>query len=75
MKTYSYNKEIMVATAQIQMIFNNITIKRNNIDISVPLVYGQRSRILKYLQNNILMVLFVKDILIILQFLKVRIML
>lgn len=51
MKTYSYNKELLVATAEMQMIFNNIIIKRNNTDIAVPCVFGQRSRILKFLQN------------------------
>lgn len=51
MKTYSYNREILVATAQMQMIFNNIIIKRDNTDIIVPCVLGQRSRILKFLQN------------------------
>lgn len=51
MKTYSYNKEVLTATAQMQMIFNNISIKRNNNTLVVPCVFGQRSRILKALQN------------------------
>lgn len=51
MKAYSYNKEIQVATAQMQMLFNNISIRRNNMSIVVPCVFGQRSRILKFLQN------------------------
>lgn len=51
MKTYSYNKELLLATAQMKMIFDNITIKRDNCDIIVPCVFGQRSRILKFLQN------------------------
>jgi hypothetical protein len=51
MKTFNYNKEILIATAQIQMLFNNISIKRNNVNITVPCVFGQRSRILKFLQN------------------------
>lgn len=51
MKAYSYNKEILIATAQMQMIFNNITIRRATSNIVVPCVFGQRSRILKFLQN------------------------
>jgi hypothetical protein len=51
MKTYSYNKEILISTAQMLMLFNNINIRRNNTNINVPCVNGQRSRILKFLQN------------------------
>lgn len=51
MKTFSYNREILVATAQVLMLFNNISIRRNNTNINVPCVLGQRSRILKFLQN------------------------
>lgn len=51
MKTYSYNQEILIASAQMLMLFNNISIKRNTSSILVPCVSGQRSRILKFLQN------------------------
>ena len=51
MKTYNYNKEILVATAQMTMLFHNITIMRNNTQVIVPCVFGQRARILKFLEN------------------------
>lgn len=57
MRFISYNKEINIATKQIMDVFNNIRIKRwagpcvEKI-IHVPCVYGNRSRILKSLENR-----------------------
>lgn len=52
MKTYNYNKELLVATAQIRMLFNNIMVKRaDGTEILVKCLNGQRSRIAKILQN------------------------
>jgi len=57
MKTYSYNKELLIATAQFKDVFNNILIYRfDNEDnvtntISVPLKYGAKSIALKSLEN------------------------
>lgn len=58
MRIESYNKEIKVATAQVLDVFNNIEIERldkvGNLQktISVPCLYGSRSRILKSLENR-----------------------
>lgn len=58
MKYRSYNREFRTATAQILNIFNDITIDRrdakDNIEklITVPCVYGNRSSILKSLENG-----------------------
>lgn len=58
MRTLSYNFELKTATAQILDVFNNIRIRRydnqNSIQktISVPCLYGNRSRILKSLENK-----------------------
>ena len=56
MKTRSYNSEIRQATAQVLDVFNNIVIDRRNQSgvqklIHVPCVYGNRSRILKSMEN------------------------
>ena len=53
MKTYSYNKELLIATAQFKDVFNNIQIFRfDNADavtdtIDVPIKYGSRSIAIK----------------------------
>jgi hypothetical protein len=57
MKFRSYNGEIRTATAQTLDVFNDITIDRRNVNgvqklIHVPCVYGNRSRILKSLENK-----------------------
>lgn len=57
MKFVSYNKEYNVATKQLIDVFDNIVIKRfvgNAVQksIHVPCVYGNRSRILKSLENK-----------------------
>lgn len=58
MKYRSYNRELRTSTAQLLDTFNNIKIDRrdngNNVQklISVPCVYGNRSRILKSLENR-----------------------
>lgn len=41
----------MVATAQMKMLFNNIRIRRDEKDILIKCEFGQKSRILKFLQN------------------------
>lgn len=52
MKTYNYNKELLVATAQMRMLFNNVMVKREDgTEILVKCLNGQRSRISKILQN------------------------
>lgn len=54
----SYNKEVMNSTAQFINLFNDITIDRRNPDnnvqqtFEVGCVYGQRSRIIKSLENR-----------------------
>jgi hypothetical protein len=58
MKYVSYNRELKIATTQIQDVFNDIEITRLNQGdneskvIRIPLVYGNRSRILKSLENK-----------------------
>lgn len=58
MKYRSYNREFRQATAQILDVFNRITIDRrdnqNNVQklVNVSCVYGNRSRILKSLENK-----------------------
>lgn len=58
MKQFSYNKEIKIATAQLIDVFNNIVVSRRDSKgnlqkkISVPCLYGARSRILKSLENR-----------------------
>jgi hypothetical protein len=57
MKFISYNREFNIATKQFADVFNNIRIKRWNGQslqktIHVPCVYGNRSRILKSLENR-----------------------
>lgn len=58
MKTRSYNRELRTCTAQFLDVFNNIVIDRrdnaNTIQqlIKVPAVFGNRSRILKSLENK-----------------------
>jgi len=57
MKIRSYHKEVEKATAQILDCFNNITIERSDETgiqktIAVPCVYGNRSRVLKSLENR-----------------------
>jgi len=58
MKYRSYHRELERTTAQVIDLFNDITIDRrdqkNNVQqlINVPCVYGNRSRILKSLQNR-----------------------
>jgi hypothetical protein len=56
MRIYSYNNEIKTMTAQVIDLFNNTKIKRfkDNLEkfITVPCVYGNRSRILKELENR-----------------------
>jgi hypothetical protein len=58
MKVRSYNKEIKIATKMLIDVFNDIIIDRrdsqDNIQkyISVPCIYGNRSRILKSLENR-----------------------
>ena len=58
MKLRSYNEELKIATAQFLDVFNNIVIDRRNSSktvqktIAVPCVYGDRSRILKSLENK-----------------------
>ena len=57
MKFRSYNAEIRTATAQVLDVFNNIIIDRRDRTgvqqlIEVPCVYGNRSRILKSMENK-----------------------
>lgn len=58
MKVRSYRREIQKSTAQMLDVFNDITIDRRDKDnhvqqlITVPCVYGSRSRILKSLENR-----------------------
>ena len=58
MKYRSYHRELEKTTAQIIDLFNDITIDRrdqqNNViqELKVPCVYGNRSRILKSLENR-----------------------
>jgi len=57
LKTRSYNSEIRTATAQTLDVFNNIIIDRRDSSgiqklIEVPCYYGNRSRILKSLENE-----------------------
>lgn len=58
MKYRSYNNELKTCTAQLLDVFNQIVIdrrdNRNTVQklISVPCVYGNRSRILKSLENR-----------------------
>ena len=58
MKYQSYNSELRTAVAQVLDVFNDIKIERLDADgqtqktISVPSVYGSRSRILKSLENK-----------------------
>lgn len=57
MKFISYNRELNIATSQVIDVFNNIRIKRWNGQslqktILVPCVYGNRSRVLKSLENR-----------------------
>lgn len=58
MQTKSYNKEVRIATAQIIDALNGIVIERidrnSNVQkkISVPCLYGNRSRELKSLENR-----------------------
>lgn len=57
MRTRSYNAEIRTATAQVLDVFNDIIIDRRDSAgikklIRVPCVYGNRSRILKSLENK-----------------------
>ena len=57
MKFRSYNEEIKTATAQFLDLFNDIVIDRRDRNgvqklIKVPCVYGDRSRILKSLENR-----------------------
>lgn len=57
MKFRSYNREVKIATALVENVFNNIVISRMDRDskvskeIRVPLVYGARPRVLKELEN------------------------
>lgn len=58
MKTRSYNRELRTCTAQFLDVFNDLVIdRRDNNDviqqlIKVPAVFGNRSRILKSLENK-----------------------
>jgi hypothetical protein len=57
MRKRSYNGEIKTATAQILDVFNNITIDRRDSTgvqklIHVPCIYGNRSRVLKSMENK-----------------------
>lgn len=58
MRYRSYHKEIQLATAQILDVLNDIVIDRRDANdniqqlISVPCLYGSRSRILKSLENK-----------------------
>jgi hypothetical protein len=58
MKFRSYQKEIHNSTAQVLDLFNNIIIDRRNSnedvskEVSVPCFYGQRSRVLKSLEDK-----------------------
>ena len=58
MKIRSYRREIQNSTAQMLDVFNDIVIDRRDKDnhvqqlITVPCVYGSRSRILKSLENR-----------------------
>ena len=58
MKLFSYNNEVKFCTAQILNLFSNIPIVRFTPDgvedytILVPCIYGNRSRLLKSLENK-----------------------
>jgi hypothetical protein len=57
MKSRSYNREFIVATAMVLDVFNDVIIDRRDATgtvqklIKVPCVYGNRTRILKSLEN------------------------
>ena len=49
---YSNGQDIRIATASVLDVFNDIYIKRGNKKIKVSCIYGDRSRVLKSLENK-----------------------